>query len=215
MARLNIAPTKSNLLTLRRDLSVATEGFSLLDQKREILVMELMILLNRTRELQQRLGEAQLRAHAALRQAIARNGAARLQAAAGAVRYTHNVQVSMRVVAGVRIPQIAIVLDQLKPQFGFAGSDSLMDNVMTLFLELLTLSAALAQLETSVHLLAGDLKKTQRRVNALEQVFIPNFKDTLKYVRNSLESKELESIFVLKLVKNRLENGRKKNNPES
>ena len=84
------------------------------------------------------------------------------------------------------------------------------DELMREHLDLLALAAALAQMETSVHLLTHDLKKTQRRVNALEQVFIPNFKDTLKFVRDSLESKELESIFVLKLVKTRLADAREK-----
>jgi V/A-type H+/Na+-transporting ATPase subunit D len=210
MARLNIAPTKSNLLSLRRDLGVATEGFSLLDQKREILVMELMLLLNQARELQDRLAEAQRRALEALRLAIARHGADRLQAATGSVRYNHRVQSSTRVVAGVRVPQISATIDTIRPQFAFSGSDPAMDELMRRHLDLLVLAGELAQLETSVYLLTHDLKKTQRRVNALEQVFIPNFKDTLKFVRDSLESKELESIFVLKLVKNRLAEGREK-----
>lgn len=208
MARLNIAPTKSNLLALRRDLAVATEGFGLLDQKREILVMELMLLLNQARDLHVRLAEAQSRAYATLRRAIARNGAPRLRAAAAGARYGHIVRAGTRVVAGVRVPQLILTLDTLKPQFAFAGSDSLMDDTMAQFLKLLALSAALAQLESSVHLLAADLKKTQRRVNALEQVFIPNYRETLKFVTNSLESKELGSIFTLKLVKNRLEDKR-------
>lgn len=210
MARLNIAPTKSNLLTLRRDLGVATEGFSLLDQKREILVMELMLLLNQARDLQTRLTAAQDRALDTLRRTIARHGADRLQAAAGNVRYAHRVHASTRVVAGVRVPQISVTLEPIQPQFAFAASDPAMDELMRQHLDLLALAAALAQMETSVHLLTHDLKKTQRRVNALEQVFIPNFKDTLKFVRDSLESKELESIFVLKLVKTRLADAREK-----
>ena len=52
MARLNIAPTKSNQLNLTRDLAMATEGFALLEQKREILVMELMRLLNQVKQVQ-------------------------------------------------------------------------------------------------------------------------------------------------------------------
>ena len=208
MARLNIAPTKSNLLTLRRDLAVAREGFGLLDQKREILVLELMLILGQARELQAKLEHIQGQALEALRQAIARSGYDRLAAAAGGVHYRHAVELETRIVAGVRVPRLTVRLDPLRPQFAFAGSDSGMDEVMALFLQLLELGGKLAQMETTVMLLAVDLKKTQRRVNALEQVFIPNFKDTLKYVGNALESKELESIFTLKLVKNRLQQDR-------
>jgi V/A-type H+-transporting ATPase subunit D len=71
------------------------------------------------------------------------------------------------------------------------------------FLTLLEAVGRLAELETAVWLLAQELKKTQRRVNALEQIFIPDFKDTLRYIGESLESKELESFFIMKLLKKR------------
>ena len=62
----------------------------------------------------------------------------------------------------------------------------------------------MAELESSVWLLARELKKTQRHVNALEHIFIPDYKETLKYVEQALESKELESFFTMKRVKKNL-----------
>ena len=62
----------------------------------------------------------------------------------------------------------------------------------------------MAELESSVWLLARELKKTQRHVNALEHIFIPDYKETLKYVDQVLESKELDSFFTMKVVKKRM-----------
>jgi len=205
MSRLNIAPTKSNVLNLRRDLDMATEGFELLDQKREILVMELMHLMDTVREVQRKLDEAQQKAYTTLRKAIARNGYHRMRGTASAVSYVHEVEVQTRVVAGVRIPQIQTRHGEFASQFGFSGTDSLVDRTMKDFLDLLHVVGRMAQLETAVWLLARELKKTQRRVNALEQIFIPDFKETLDYINDVLESKELQSIFVMKQVKQRAE----------
>ena len=204
MARLNIAPTKSNQLTLRDDLGMATEGFNLLDQKREILVLELMRLLDRVKQAQQRLREAQEVAYETLRRALSHNGYHRMRNVASGIRYDHEVRTRTRVTAGVRIPEITVRLGEFVSQFGFSGTDSLVDRTMRDFLDLLVVVGEMAQLETSVWLLARELKRTQRRVNALEQIFIPDFRDTLKSIGDALEGKELEAIFIMKMVKKRL-----------
>ena len=86
---------------------------------------------------------------------------------------------------------------------------------MKQFLELMESVAALAELETTVMLLARELKKTQRRVNALEHLFIPDYKATLHYIGESLESKELDSFFTSKLIKKRLEAAQRKTEEET
>ena len=205
MSRLNIAPTKSNQLSLQRDLEMATEGFNLLEQKREILVMELMRMLDRVRRVQARLREAQKTAYATLKMAVARNGYHQMKNVAGGIHYDHRVRTHTQITAGVRVPILDVELGEFSSQFGFAGTDSLVDDTMQDFLNLMKVIAEMAELETAVWLLARELKRTQRRVNALEQIFIPDFQDTLRYIRESLESKELESFFVLKMIKKKLE----------
>lgn len=205
MSRLNVAPTKSNQLNLKRDLAMASEGFTLLEQKREILVMELMRLLDRAREVQREVDAARQRAYDTLKKAIARNGYHRMKNIAAGIQYEHTVTSSTRITAGVRVPEIEVQSGSFRSQFGFAGTDSLVDQTMAEFLELLTAVGRLAELETAVWLLARELKKTQRRVNALEQIFIPDFKDTLRYIGESLESKDLESFFIMKMVKKKLQ----------
>jgi V/A-type H+-transporting ATPase subunit D len=108
------------------------------------------------------------------------------------------------VTAGVRVPEVGTEAAKPSAKFGFAGSDALTDQVMREFLELLAAVGAMAELETSVWKLAQELKKTQRRVNALEQLFIPSYKETRKFITETLEGKELDSFFVLKLVKKQI-----------
>ena len=204
MSRLNIAPTKSNQLSLKQDLDMATEGYTLLEQKREILVMELMHLLNRVQEVQAQLHERQAKAYATLRRAIAQNGYHRLLKIASGIRYDHELSHETRIVAGVRTPVIKVVNGRFSPQFALADTDSLVDQTMQDFLELLEVAGQLAELETTVWLLSRELKKTQRRVNALEHLFIPDYRETLHYIAESLEGKELDSFFVMKMVKKKL-----------
>jgi V/A-type H+-transporting ATPase subunit D len=120
---------------------------------------------------------------------------------AGGIHYEHNVRTGTHVVAGVRVPQIEVQQGEFHSQFGFGGTDTLTDDTMAQFLELLGAVGKLAELETAAWLLARELRKTQRRVNALEQIFIPDYEDTLHYIGETLESKDLESFFVLKMVK--------------
>ena len=215
MARLNVAPTKSVQLNLRRDLEMATEGYTLLEQKREILVMEMMRLLDRVQHVQRELKERQETAYRTLRRAIAQNGQLHLRNVASGIHYEHQVKVESSLLAGFRIPKIQTEHTRFHSQFGFAGTDALVDATMKQFLELMESVAALAELETTVMLLARELKKTQRRVNALEHLFIPDYKATLHYIGESLESKELDSFFTSKLIKKRLEAAQRKTEEET
>ena len=205
MPKLNVPPTKSNQLRLQDDLKMASEGFSLLDQKREILVMELMRLMDRVRRAQKRLDSARTKAFTTGRKAITKNGYHRMRRVANGIHYDHSVSVRTRIVAGIRLPDITTESGELTRQFGLAQTDSLVDATMVDFLDLLDAIGEMAQLETSVWLLARELKKTQRRVNALEQIFIPDFEDTLRYIGETLESKELEAFSMMKMIKARRE----------
>ncbi len=205
MGRLNVAPTKSVQLNLRRDLAMATEGFNLLEQKREILVMEMMRMLGRVQVVQKELNEKREKAYRTLRRAIAQNGYMHLKNVASGIHYEHQVSVQSNIIAGFRAPRIGTNHTKFHSQFGFAGTDALVDATMQEFLELMEAIAGLAELETTVMLLARELKKTQRRVNALEHIFIPDYKATLHYIGESLESKELDSFFTSKMIKKRLE----------
>ena len=199
--RLNIAPTKSNQLRIKRELEMASDGYQLLEQKREILVMELMRLLDQVKAVQKEMELRQQKAYATLRRALALNGYNEMHRIAEGIQYNHDIVAETRVIAGVRVPELKMSQGKFHSQFGFVGTDSQVDQTMEDFLALAETVGHLAELETAVWLLARELRKTQRRVNALDSIFLPQYRKTLHFIEESLESKELDSFFTLKMVK--------------
>lgn len=204
---MKIAATKTIQLTLKRDLAIAKEGYALLDQKRSFLALELMRLVSRAKELEKQLEAQRNQAQQALQQALATHGYQALERLAVRVADKHTVKVGLRVVGGTKVPQIEANIDSFRPHFSFAVTDSAIDDVAYNFHQLLQLNADLAGLQNHVVLLCREFVKTKRRVNALEHIFIPDFKRSLRSVNETLESKDLESFFVTKLIKNRLAEG--------
>ena len=210
MARLNVPVTKSSALAIERSLEFATEGFELLEQKRQILMMELMRWLARARTVEQEVNERLARAYEALRQAALAAGAARLAREAVAIRPSHQVKVEERRVMGLHLAQLSAELAPGGPEFGFVDSSARSDVVKEAFEASLEAVTRLAETENAVFQLAQELRKTQRRVNALGKIFIPTYQATLKYVRDSLEGHEREDLVVMKMAKAKLARARKR-----
>lgn len=206
MAKLNVAPTKSSLLSLKKQLLFAEEGYDLLEQKRQILIFELMSRLNRAREVENRIAEAFKCAFAALREATLDIGSYALDRAALAVNMEHEVALDEQHLMGTRIPRVTVRAEPFSAQFGVGGTSANADVAMRRFVRLLPLLAELAELENAVLRLACELRKTQRRCNALSKIFIPDYRETIDYIMGALEERERESFVILKMIRNRLAN---------
>jgi len=204
MALLSVAPTKSTLLALRRQLAFAQEGYDLLEQKRQILVLELLRRLDRARAAERDAHEALRGAFAALREASLDAGAPALDRAALAVRPDHGVDLSQERLLGLRLPRVAVRLSPPGPRFGLGAASANADAARQGFVVVLPLLGALAELETAVLRLARELRRTQRRCNALAKVLIPNCQETIRYVSGALEERERESFVILKMIRDRL-----------
>jgi V/A-type H+/Na+-transporting ATPase subunit D len=204
MAKLTVAPTKSNYLLLARQLAFAEEGYDLLEQKRQILIFELMSRLNRAREAEQRIAAALERAFNALQKAELDIGSAALDRAALGVRMAHRVVLADQHLMGLRIPRVTVETEPVSAQFGVGGTSAQTDVALRHFVELLPLLADLAVLENTVRRLARELRKTQRRCNALSKIFIPNYQETITYILGTLEERERESFVILKMIRDRL-----------
>ncbi len=204
MAKLNIAPTRSNYLDLSRRLDLAEEGYDLLEQKRQILIFELMSRLGRARDAQRRAEEAMARAHAALAEAVLSVGADALDRAALGVSVRHEAEIDEQALMGIRLPEVAVTSEEPGAQFGVVGTGAATDAAMRRFAEALQVLGELAELENAVLRLARELRKTQRRVNALSKIFIPNYSETIDSIVDSLEERERESLVIMKMVKERL-----------
>ena len=204
MGKLNIAPTKSNLLALKRQLAFAEEGYDLLEQKRQILIFELMSRLSRARNAEQSAAEALRHAFTALHEAQLEVGSEALDRASLAVRMDHQVDISDQRLMGMEIPHMTVRLDQVTVQFGMGGTSANTDIAMSRFVEVLPLLAELAELENAVMRLARELRKTQRRCNALSKIFMPDYRETISYITGALEEREREAFVILKMIRDRL-----------
>lgn len=204
MGKLNIAPTKSNLLVLKRQLAFAEEGYDLLEQKRQILIFEMMSRLNRARDAEQGAYEALRKAFAALHEARLDEGSEAIDKAILAVKMDHQVNISDQHLMGMKIPHVTVKTEPVSVQFGVGGTSANTDVAMSRFVEVLPLLAKLAELENAVMRLARELRKTQRRCNALSKIFMPDYRETIGYITGSLEERERESFVILKMIRDRL-----------
>jgi len=105
---------------------------------------------------------------------------------------------------GIRLPRVTSQIEPPGVQFGISESSANTDVAMRRFVEVLPLLAELAELETAVLRLARELRKTQRRCNALSKIFIPNYRETIDYIVGALEERERESFIILKMIRDRL-----------
>jgi V/A-type H+/Na+-transporting ATPase subunit D len=208
MAKLNVAPTKSNLLNLKRQLVFAEEGYELLEQKRQILIAELMRLVARAIETRVEVNDILRRAFDALREAQLDIGSEGVERAALGVSMEHRVELSSQPLMGMKIPLVEFEAADIDVQYGVGGTSANVDGAMRCFVEALPLIAQLAELENAVMRLALELRKTQRRCNALSKIFMPNYRETIGYITGSLEERERESFVILKMIRDRLSGAR-------
>lgn len=203
MARMNIAPTKSNLLTVKESLTVAKDGYDLLEQKREILVMELMRMVEKVKILEQSIDKKVNEAYPALKNMLMAVGGDQVERISRAVHYDFTINEVPVNAAGMQFRSINVELPKRELFYSFMDSYADTDNVMVNFFELLTLLTEMASIRTMVWRLAGEVKKTQRRVNALDKMVIPQTEETCRYIEGVLEERERENVFVLKNLKAR------------
>ena len=149
--------------------------------------------------------EALRRAFAALREAQLDTGSEALDRASLAVQMDHQVELSGQHLMGMKIPHVTVRTEPLSVQFGVGGTSANTDIAMRRFVEVLPLLAELAELENAVMRLARELRKTQRRCNALSKIFMPDYRETIDYITGALEERERESFVILKMIRDRLD----------
>ncbi|MBE6344066.1 MAG: V-type ATP synthase subunit D [Spirochaetaceae bacterium] len=203
MARMNIAPTKSNLLMVKDQLEISQNGYELLEQKREILVMELMHMVERVKLLEREIDKKIQVAYPALKNMLMAIGGDNVERISHGVKYNFTIKEKPVTIAGIGFLSIDVELPKKQLFYSLLGSYPDSDRVMEDFFQLLKLLTDMASIRTVVWRLATEVKKTQRRVNALDKIVIPQAQETKKYIESVLEERERENIFVLKSLKTR------------
>lgn len=207
MAQITIAPTKSNLLTTKEQLAVSTNGYELLEEKREILVRELMSLVEQVKLLEDEIQQAIDEAYPAFKRMLMIDGADQVERIAHAIHYDFDMTEKVVAVGGMQFETIEVELPKKELFYSFLGTYANTDEVIVKFFNLLSLLTQMASIRTIVWRLAEEVKRTQRRVNALDKMIIPQATETIKYIESVLEERERENVFVLKALKKKKERG--------
>jgi V/A-type H+-transporting ATPase subunit D len=201
----NLAPTRSNLLKLSEDLKFAQLGHELLDQKRSILVGELLTLVDQAVDYEGRVVEALAEAQRSLSDAIMQIGRLKVGNLGGAVNIDYSIQLGSRRVMGVTVPRVDTTFTDNSPYFSSEDTSILAEVSIDRFRTTLRLMGRLAELKVSIMRLAREVKKTIRKVNALEKIVIPDTTETIAWMRGRIEEQERENFILLKVVKDRME----------
>ncbi len=196
-------PTKGNLLATKKSLELARVGFELLDRKRNILIREMMMLIDKAEEIQNRIDSTYHNAYQALQRANITLGIC--EEIAQTVPLDDGLSISFRSVMGVEIPTVLQESEKAGIPFGLMQTNADLDKAYLAFDEVKRLTASLASVENSVYRLADAIKKTQKRANALKNIIIPRFESTVKFISDALEEKDREEFSRLKVIKSQKE----------
>ena len=205
MARYKVIPTKTNLLRLKRDISFAQEGYDLLEQKRKILVVELMGLMDKTTDAREKVENELAKAFNALQNAILSMGRQTVSSIAPAVNIKSDITIQMRRLMGVNLPVVDIKTEDVAPYFSLEQTSFWIDETILRFKMLLNDLGKLAEFQISLMRIANEVQKTMRRVNALDKIALPDYRESIKYIEDTLEESERETFAILKLIKEQLE----------
>lgn len=194
-----VFPTKGNLITTKKSLVLANLGFDLLDRKRNILIREMMLMLDKAKSLRGEIENTYKMAYLALQRANITLGVCEQIGKSTSIE--NGIQINYRSVMGVDIPEVSFKSTVDGSQYEFFESNSQFDIAYLSFNKAKELTIILAEVENSVYRLADAIKKTQRRANALKNVNIPRFTATVKYISDALEEKEREEFTRLKVIR--------------
>ena len=201
MAVYKLTPTKANLIKSKNSLQFAKKGYELLDRKRTVLIREMMSLIDKASELQERIDTEFKQAYEALKLANITMGTESVEEIAGSIEKEQDFHILFKSVMGVEVPMIKREDTKLTTEYGFFRTNPAFDKAVLNFSDIRKLIYDLAEIENSVYKLAMEIKKTQKRANALDKIQIPKYTTTIKYLEEVLEEKEREDFFRLKRVK--------------
>ena len=196
--------TKGNLMAAKNTLRLSKQGYEMLDKKRNILIREIMDLTAKADEIQNEIDKTFTSAYAALEKANIELGIKNVETFAFNVTPEQDVHIKTRSVMGTEIPLVKHTEEIRNPVYSFYGTTESLDEAKSSFEKVKDLTIRLSMVENAAYRLAYNIKKTQKRANALQNITIPNYEVLVKTIENALEEKEREEFTRLKVIKSRV-----------
>ncbi|MBE0417055.1 MAG: V-type ATP synthase subunit D [Coriobacteriia bacterium] len=204
-----VRPTRAELLERREQIKLAEQGMDLLKQKRDALLIEFMGVMDETLRLSEALQKNVAEAQYALAVAKAVDGTVALRSAGMATKSEIVVDMTGTRIMGVSVPVVTKGESPIRSSFtrGYSvtGVSSRVDETAGKFERILDVIIEYADIETRLKRLGEEIQKTNRRVNALEQVTVPALREQVSYIRQTLDERAREDLFRLKKVKKKIE----------
>jgi V/A-type H+-transporting ATPase subunit D len=204
-----VRPTRAELLERKQQIGLAQQGMDLLKQKRDALLIEFMGVMDETLRLSDSLGKTVREAQYSLVVAQAVDGTVALRSAGMATKGEIVVDMTGTKIMGVSVPVVTKGESPVKSSFtrGYSvtGVSSRVDETAEKFEHILDVIIEYADIETRLKRLGEEINKTNRRVNALEQVTVPQLVEQVSYISQTLDERAREDLFRLKKVKKKIE----------
>ncbi|HEY3318592.1 MAG TPA: V-type ATP synthase subunit D [Coriobacteriia bacterium] len=204
-----VRPTRSELLERKQQISLAQQGMDLLKQKRDALLIEFMSVMDETLRLSSSLQKTVSEAQYSLAVAKAVDGSVSVRSAAVATKGEVTIDMTGTKIMGVSIPVVTKGESPVRSSFtrgySITGVSSRIDETADKFERILDVIIEYADIETRLKRLGEEIQKTNRRVNALEQITVPALKEQVAYIQMTLDERAREDLFRLKKVKKKIE----------
>lgn len=205
MAVLNVNPTRMELSKLKKRLTVARRGHKLLKDKRDELMKIFLEVVRKNKEMREKVEKLLTESYQSFLVARAVMSSEVLEVALMVPKQRVELDVDTVNLMSVHVPRFKYTEigsdDENIYPYGFASTSSDLDRSMQILASALPFMLELAESEKSAQLLAQEIEKTRRRVNALEYVLIPQLEETIKYITMKLEENERGNITRLMKVK--------------
>lgn len=194
MARLNVNPTRMVLTSLKKRLRVAVKGHKMLKDKRDELMKQFLELARENKTLREQVEEQLANVYSNFIIASAVMSSEVLDEALMYPKQGVSIEVGNKNIMSVNVPVFDFITttddtSNIYP-YGFANTSGELDSAIADLSNIFPTMLKLAALEKQVQLLAIEIEKTRRRVNALEYVMIPRFQETIKYIQMKLDENE-------------------------
>ena len=207
-----VKPTRMELMKKKAQIKLAEQGRDLLREKMDALIQEFFKILTTVSNSREELEQVSRSADLALLIAQAVDDPVTLKSASFATRKSITVDISGKNIMGVPVPVIEkkrVSKSMLERGYGIIATSGRIDETAERFEAELDLLIELAETETAMRRLGAEIQMNRRRVNALEQILIPELKNQAKYIKNAIEEREREDLFRLKKVKTIIERKKK------
>lgn len=198
--KLKVAPTKSSLLTLQRQVGLLEEGHTLLERKRELLTRLVYDRIGSYRSLHKQSRESLHKAWRWLAITQMRMGSHAIQQTALGTGSALQVDIRPRRALGVQYPSVQAKRLPLKP-VSLLGTDASLDQARNTLADATVTLAQLSEAKIALGRLMSEQRKAQKRVNALRYNIIPRYHATIRYIQSRLEEEERNMLFQIKVLR--------------